>query len=116
MKARMMSTDTPGHALTRRTVVGATVVEVGAALVPELVTSTGANGGIAVIAGSTGKRASKRGFPFSSWAIEDALRGNRVWLCEPRHGCQQLGIPRRERASLVLGHCARDLCEELPLR
>ena len=100
-----MSADTPGYALTRRAVLGATIVELGAALIPKLITSTGANGGIAVIAGSVRKRASRRGFPFGRWAVEDALRGNRVWLCEPRHGCQQLGIPRREHASSVLGHC-----------
>lgn len=111
-----MSADTPRHALTRRAVPGTTIMELGAALVPKLVTSTGANGGIAVIAGSAGESASRRGFPFGCWAVENALRGNRVWLCEPRHRCQQLGIPRRERASLVLRHFARGLCEELPRR
>jgi len=105
MEARMMSADTPRHALTRRAVQGTAIMELGAALVPELVTSTGAHGGIAVVAGSVGERASKRGFPIGGWAVENALRGNRVWLCKPRHGCQQLGIPRRERAGLGLGHC-----------
>ena len=95
MEACVMSTDTPGHALTRRAVLGAPVVDLGAALVPKLITSTGANGGIAVIARSGRKRTSRRGVPLGCWAIEDALRGSRVWLYEPRHECQRLGIPRR---------------------
>jgi hypothetical protein len=95
MEACVMSTDTPGHALTRRAVLGAPIVDLGAALVPKLVTSTEANGGIAVIARSGRERTSRRGVPLGCWAIEDALRGSRVWLYKPRHECQRLGIPRR---------------------
>lgn len=69
----MMSADTPGHALARWAMVDATIVELGAALVPELITSTGAQGGIAVIAGAAGERASRGRLAFSCWAVEDAL-------------------------------------------
>lgn len=108
MKACMVATDTPGHTLACCTVEGAAVVELSAALVPKLITSTGANGGIAVVAGPVGQRASSKGFSLRSWAREDALRGKRVWLCEPRHECQQLGIPQRERVRLVRGHCCAE--------
>lgn len=93
MEARMMPTDTPGHALTRRAVLGAAIVDLSTALVPKLITSTGANGGIAVIAWS-GRECASRRFSFVRRATEDALRGSRCsWLYKSRHGCQQLGIP-----------------------
>jgi hypothetical protein len=85
MEARMVSADTPGRAGATRTVLGALFVELGAALVPELVASTRSRSCIAVVAGPAGQRASRG-------------RARRGCVYEAGHGWQQLGIPRGTRA------------------
>jgi hypothetical protein len=66
MKACVVTADAPGHALAVWTVVFAGMVQVGAALVPELVTSTGPKGGVAVVAGPGGQSSSRR----EEWVAE----------------------------------------------
>jgi hypothetical protein len=77
MKARVVAADAPRHALAVWAVVFAGMMQVGAALVPELVTSTGPKGGVAVVAGPGGQGSSRGG---------ESVAEARVWKSGPRHG------------------------------
>ena len=59
MEARMMSTDTPRRARAAWAMLGALVVQLGAVLVPELVTSTLSYMRVAIVARSARERSSR---------------------------------------------------------
>jgi hypothetical protein len=55
MEARMVAADTPGGAVTAWAMFRTLIMQLGAELVPELITSTRSRGCIAVVARSAGK-------------------------------------------------------------
>ena len=87
MEARMMSTDTPRRALTTRAMRRTLIVQFDTALVPEPVASTLSYHGVAMVTWPVWQRQSR-----GRWEYSDG----RVWVCGPRHGWLQLGIPAEE--------------------
>jgi hypothetical protein len=67
MEARMVAADTPCRAVAAGAMLRALIVQLGAELVPELVTSTRSEGGISIVARSAGERRSRGRFARSIW-------------------------------------------------
>lgn len=105
----MVAADAPGRAVATWALVAAFPMELGAALVPELVTSTLSQSCIAIVAGPAWERWS-RAWSADSGCRRQLLYVNRVCVCEARHEWLQLGIPQRTR---LIYKCdmSRDLWE-----
>jgi hypothetical protein len=97
MEARMVAADAPGGAVAACAMLRALVVQLGAELVPELITSTRSKGGISMVARSAGERGSRRRFA-RNVRRRELVCLSRDGICEACHGWLQLGIPRWTRS------------------
>ena len=85
MEAGMVPANTPRGALAAGPMVGALIVQLGAQLVPELVTSTLSYMRVAIVARSVWQRSSR-----GSWLRRRTMALSRdigIWVAEPRHWC-----------------------------
>lgn len=108
VEASMVAAHTPRRSRATRVLLRALIVELGAALVPELGASTLSNSGIAEVAWSIGEGLSRQGGGGGRCALRNRSRRSmllywsrksRVWAYNPRHGELSLGIPQRTRST-----------------